>query len=222
MLEKAVKTPSFSLTTLLRCILLTARRTLGLWSVFDHTDSSYTFLIEGNGVKQSFALEPGIHRVQRVPPTEHKGRRQTSTIAVAILPSLSKSDLNIPDSEFIVEATTGRGPGGQHRNRNATAIKITHVPTGISAYSDMKSQYRNREAAMQVVLARIAETRQQTEQDARSNQRLGQIGNMGRGTRVRTYNFIEGRVRDERVRGNFKVNKIMNGNLDLIYKKSGK
>jgi len=178
-------------------------------------------MASGDNVDQYFRLESGIHRVQRVPPTETKGRRHTSTIAVAVLPcdDVVESDYNKDD--FKIDCTTGQGAGGQHRNRNYTAIRVTHVPTGITAWADSKSQYHNKKNAMSVVIAKLKQVEKEEGHENKNNDRISQIGDMGRGTKVRTYNFIEGRVKDERVSGNFKADKIIKGHLDVIYNKAG-
>jgi peptide chain release factor 1 len=184
----------------------------------DQTDSFISYLISGRGCKAKFRLESGIHRVQRVPPTETKGRRHTSTIAVAVLPYTEVSEVEILESDLKVEFTKGSGPGGQHRNKVETAVRITHIPTGIQAYSATKSQKRNRELALAVLRSRLQEIQTQSCTQNTNKLRTTQIRDMGRGTRVRTYNFIEDRVKDERTSKKFKTKHIMSGNLELIYR----
>ena len=140
-----------------------------------------------------------------------KGRRHTSTMAIAVLPVDKTVGSSYRDSDFKVERVCGSGPGGQHRNKNATAVRITHKESGISAYSAMKSQHHNYEVAMTVVLARLSD-KQNAKVVARQNQdRSEQLGTKGRGTKVRTYNFIENRTKDERVSKNFRTSDIMSG-----------
>ena len=120
-------------------------------------------------------------------------------------------------TEFKIECTAGQGPGGQHRNKNLTAIKITHIATGLTAYSDGRSQYRNRQNAMKVVLARLKSQEDEERHNSVNIVRSEQIKDMGRGTRVRTYNFIRHDVSDARVKKKFRTADIMSGKLDLIY-----
>lgn len=188
------------------------------WSAFDASKSSCIFLISGDDVFKKFYLESGIHRVQRVPDTEHNGRRHTSTLAIAVLPYEAADEKNYRREDFKIEATTGQGPGGQHRNRNLTAIKITHIPTGLTAYSDTKSQHRNKQNAMAVLVARLREQDQSQKHEEVNAERGEQIRDMGRGTRVRTYNFIRSKVTDERRKKKFRTKDIMDGKLELIYK----
>lgn len=155
--------------------------------------------------------------MQRVPPTEKRGRRQTSTVAVAVLPCPQAEGNDIPKSEIRIETVRGQGPGGQHRNTTESAVKVTHIPTGITAYCDGRNQHRNRQNAMAVLSARISEKRSERRSEKENRNRKDQIGDMGRGTRVRTYNIFRGFVKDERVDGKFDPGKILSGRLDLIY-----
>ena len=189
-----------------------------MWSVFDSSKSHHTLLISGKNCSRNFSLEPGIHRVQRVPPTETKGRRQTSTIAVAVMPIDEYSDLTINPKDVIIETMRGQGPGGQHRNKTDSAVRATHKPTGITAYSATKSQHQNRVLVMNVLQMRIKQKSLDSYNSNRNDIRKEQIGNMGRGSRVRTYNFIEGRTKDESTQKNYRTKKIMSGGLDEIYK----
>jgi len=174
-------------------------------------------LISGINILNKFRLEPGIHRVQRVPPTENKGRRHTSTLAVAVLPYDPCDEAKYTQNEFKTECITGQGPGGQHRNKTMSAVKITHISTGLIAYSDTKSQYRNKQFAMTVLLARLRTVEMNKNHSKQNNTRQDQIRDMGRGTKVRTYNFIYNKVSDERIKKKFRVKDIMAGKLDLIY-----
>lgn len=162
-------------------------------------------------------MESGVHRVQRVPPTESKGRRHTSTIAVAILPFIS-FDPQYKESDFKIECTVGSGPGGQHRNKTMSAVKVTHVVTGINACIDRRCQHTNKQEAMAIVISRLKDRDRSLQNNSTNIDRVSQIGNMGRGDgKIRTYNFIEDRVKDERVDKKFRTKDIMNGRLDLIY-----
>ncbi len=162
-------------------------------------------------------MESGIHRVQRIPPTEKKGRRQTSTIAVAVLPCPPEMGANIPSCDLKIETVRGQGPGGQHRNTSENAVKVTHIPTGMTSYCDGRSQYRNKQNAKAVIAARLLELNKSEVSQAENSSRRSQIGNMGRGSRVRTYNLFRGFVKDERVKKKFDPQSILSGNLDLIY-----
>jgi peptide chain release factor 1 len=124
-----------------------------------------------------------------------------------------------PEKEFKIERYVGQGPGGQHRNKNATAVKITHIPTGISASSNMKSQHRNKDAAMKVVLSKLSQGVEKKSKDSQKKIVKDQIRQMSRGDKkIRTYNFIESVVRDERAGKPVKINKFMKGDLGLVYK----
>ena len=168
-------------------------------------------------MEKKFSMESGIHRVQRVPPTEKKGRRQTSTVAVAVIPCPPEMGCDIPHKDLRVETVRGQGPGGQHRNTSENAVKITHVPTGTTAYCDGRSQYRNKQNAMAVLSARLLETKEREASEEENSSRKSQIGDMGRGSRVRTYNLFRGFVKDERIGKKFKPDNILSGQLDLIY-----
>lgn len=196
------------------------RKLIWTWSVFDATTSSFTLLISGHNAKDHFCLESGTHRVQRVPPTETKGRRHTSTIAVAILDYIEPYEIDYKESDFKFEVYKASGAGGQHRNKVETAVKVTHIPTGVHACSTLKSQHKNRDMALAVVLGRLRDMGEIEQHADYNNQRRLQIGNMGRGGAfVRNYNFIDGRTTDKTVDATFRTNKIMSGNLQLIYKK---
>jgi len=173
--------------------------------------------IDGKDAEKAFALEPGIHRIQRVPPTEKRGRRHTSTVAVAILACPSDMGFSIPQSDLRFETIRGQGAGGQHRNTRDTAVRVTHIPTGTNAYADGRSQHRNKENAIAVLGARL-KAFSENEKDASTNtDRRGQIGTMGRGTRVRNYDLFRGIVKDERCKKKFNPKRILAGGLDKIY-----
>lgn len=188
-----------------------------MWSVFDRSSSSISIFVSGNKVSDDFFLEPGIHRIQRIPPTETKGRRHTSTVAVAVL-SISNSKCTISDNDLDIEYFCGSGPGGQHRNRTKTNVRITHKPTGITATASSKSQYSNRKKALSVIQARVQEHQESKSANSVNHKRNKQIGDMGRGTRVRTYSFTNGIVKDERVKKSFRIKDIISGSLGKIYK----
>jgi len=124
---------------------------------------------------------------------------------------------DIPASDLRVETVRGQGPGGQHRNTTQNAVKVTHVPTGITAYCDGRSQYRNKQDAMAVLSARLRDVKDADASASANSDRKDQIGDMGRGSRVRTYNLFRGFVKDERFKNKFDPVKILAGQLDLIY-----
>ena len=166
---------------------------------------------------RAFEFEPGIHRIQRIPPTEKRGRRQTSTVAVAVLQCPAEADFLIPDSDLQFETIRGQGAGGQHRNTRDIAVRVTHIPSGMQAYADGRSQHFNKRNAVAVLAARLQES-VSGENDARINAtRQSQIGRMGRGTRVRNYDLFRGIVKDERCRKKFDPKRILEGDLNTLY-----
>jgi peptide chain release factor 1 len=189
------------------------------WSVFDVSDSCLIYKISGNDILKKFSLESGIHRLQRNPPTEHNGRRHTSTIAVAILPFIS-FDPQYKESDFDIKCSKGSGSGGQHKNKTMSAVRVTHKVTGLSAYVDGRCQHTNKQDAISIVISRLKEREQNTHNSNENLNRISQISDMSRSSgRVRTYNFIDDRVKDERVDKKFRTEDIMKGKLDLIYDK---
>jgi peptide chain release factor 1 len=173
--------------------------------------------VSGDGVLGKFSLEQGIHRVQRVPPTESHGRRHTSTIAVCVLPFV-EFDPKYQKQDFAIECSVGTGPGGQHRNKTMSAVKVTHMKTGMSVCIDRRCQHTNKQEAMSILVSRLKERDLSSQAAAVNSNRSSQIGSMGRGDgKIRTYNFIDDRVKDERVGKKFRIKDIMGGKLDLIY-----
>ena len=173
--------------------------------------------MSGPGAAAKFELEPGIHRVQRIPPTEKRGRRQTSTIAVAVL-SVPKAGVEIRDSDLDIKFTAASSKGGQHANKNATAAKVVHRPTGISASAAMRSQKQSLDAAKAVIAARVAKAAAAESAKSENAERRSQIRHMGRGTRVRNYDLFRGKVKDERTGKGYQAKKIMDGGLAAIYR----
>ena len=190
----------------------------GVWSIFDASESSHILLIEGNSVKSNLILESGIHKITRIPPTENRGRRHTSMVAVALISYITEKEFKIPQNELQIEVSIGHGPGGQHRNKTESAVKITHKPTKITAYccSD-RSQHKNRENALNVVISRLKERDIEKRHQSINQKRKEDLGDKGRGSRVRVYDFLRGVVKDERLSNNFDIKKIMKGNLDVLY-----
>jgi peptide chain release factor 1 len=174
--------------------------------------------ISGEGSFGIFKYESGVHRVQRVPETEKSGRVHTSTITVAVLPELEENDYKIEDKDLKIEATTSSGHGGQSVNTTYSAIRITHLPTGITAQcQDERSQAQNREKALAVIRSRVAAHFAEIENAKIRNMTKSQIGTGDRSEKIRTYNFPQDRVTDHRINQNFnQINLIMEGKLSPI------
>jgi peptide chain release factor 1 len=177
-----------------------------------------TFLVKGTDAWQRLKHEGGIHRVQRVPVTESQGRVHTSAATVMVLPEADEVEVTIDPADLRVETFRSTGPGGQSVNTTDSAVRVTHVPTGIVvSMQDEKSQIQNRARAMQVLRSRLLKLEQDRLEAEQSQQRRSQVGGGGRSEKIRTYNFKENRVTDHRVKLTLhKLDRILDGELDDI------
>lgn len=173
--------------------------------------------ITGENVFARLKYESGVHRVQRVPSTESQGRVHTSAATVAVLPEAEDVDIQIATNDIRIDTYRSSGAGGQHVNTTDSAVRITHLPTGIVVTSSEKSQHRNREIAMQVLKARLYDAERQRIDTERSDSRASQVGSGDRSERIRTYNFPQGRMTDHRINLTlYKLDAVMQGDLDEI------
>ena len=171
--------------------------------------------IKGAGVFARMKYESGVHRVQRVPETESGGRIHTSAATVAVLPEAEDVDIQIGQNDLRIDTMRSSGAGGQHVNTTDSAVRITHIPSGIVVTSSEKSQHRNREIAMQVLKTRLFDLERQRVDDERSADRKSQVGSGDRSERIRTYNFPQGRMSDHRINLTlYKLDQVMQGDLD--------
>ncbi len=175
-------------------------------------------MVYGKDVYSRFKYESGTHRVQRVPATETQGRVHTSAVTVAVLPEAEEVELNIDPSEIKIDVYRSTGPGGQSVNTTDSAVRLTHLPTGlVVTCQDEKSQHKNRAKAMKVLRARLYDSMMQKINDERSSERRSQVGTGDRSGRIRTYNFPQGRMTDHRIGLTlYKLESIMQGDIDEI------
>ncbi|MCA9032877.1 MAG: peptide chain release factor 1 [Planctomycetaceae bacterium] len=176
------------------------------------------FSVAGEGAFHQLQFESGGHRVQRVPETETQGRIHTSAATVAVLPEATEFELEIRDEDLKVDTMRAGGPGGQKVNKTESAVRITHIPTGIVVKcQDEKSQHKNRDKAMRVLRSRLLEQKQQEAHQQRAETRRTLIGSGDRSERIRTYNFPQGRVTDHRIGLTlYKLDQVMQGNLEEL------
>lgn len=179
-----------------------------------------SFLVEGQGAWSRLKFESGVHRVQRVPVTESSGRIQTSAATVAVLPEAEEVEFTIDPKDLQIDTYRSSGAGGQHVNKTESAIRITHLPTGLVVEcQDERSQYKNKDKAMKVLRSRLYEAERDKQEAAIADQRRSQVGSGDRSERIRTYNFPQNRVTDHRLTGetkNFNIDAVINGALDPL------
>jgi peptide chain release factor 1 len=173
--------------------------------------------VSGKGVFAKLKFESGVHRVQRVPETEAGGRIHTSAATVAVLPEAEEVDIDIRAEDIRIDTMRASGAGGQHVNTTDSAVRITHLPTGIIVVQAEKSQHQNRARAMQILRARLFDLERSKAAEERSESRRLQVGSGDRSERIRTYNFPQGRVTDHRINLTlYKLERVMEGELDEI------
>ena len=175
-------------------------------------------LIEGEGAYRTLKYESGVHRVQRVPVTESQGRIHTSAVTVAVLPEAEEVDVQIDPKDLKIDVYRSSGPGGQHVNTTDSAVRVTHLPTGIvTTCQDEKSQHKNKAKALKVLRARLLDIEQQRQQEELAKKRRSQVGTGDRSERIRTYNFPQGRVTDHRIGLTlYRLEAVLEGNLQDI------
>lgn len=178
-----------------------------------------TFEITGNGAYDSFKYEMGVHRVQRVPATEKSGRVHTSTISVAVLPVREFSEIKINPADLEIEFTRSGGAGGQNVNKVETAVRMVHKPTGLVVRCQSeRTQLRNKEKALEILAAKLEDRERQAEEAKYSAERKSQIGTADRSEKIRTYNFLQDRITDHRIKKNWHgIERIMAGSLDQVF-----
>jgi peptide chain release factor 1 len=177
-----------------------------------------SFMINGEGAYSRFKYESGVHRVQRVPETESQGRIHTSTTTVAVLPEADEVEMEINPKDLKIDTFRSSGAGGQHINKTSSAIRITHLPTGmVVECQDERSQYKNKDKAMKVLKSRLLQQKQEAQDNAISAERKSQVGSGDRSERIRTYNYPQGRLTDHRIGLTlYKLEDILNGDLDEV------
>ena len=177
-----------------------------------------TFTMEGAGAYARLKYESGVHRVQRVPETESGGRVHTSTVTVAVLPEVDEVTFELDRNDLRIDTFRSSGAGGQHINKTSSAIRITHLPTGmVVECQDQRSQFQNKDKALQILRSRLYQQKVQEQQNSIAEERRSQVGSGMRNERIRTYNFPQGRVTDHRIGLTlYKLDDVMNGDLDEI------
>lgn len=177
-----------------------------------------SFSVSGEGAYSRYKFESGVHRVQRVPETESGGRIHTSTITVAVLPEAEEVDFEINPTDLQIDTFRSSGAGGQHVNKTESAIRITHLPTGLVVEcQDERSQHKNKDRALKILRSRLVEIEREKQNSEIASERKSQVGTGDRSERIRTYNYPQGRVTDHRIGLTlYKLEQILNGSLDEI------
>ena len=177
-----------------------------------------SFSIEGEGAYSRLKYESGVHRVQRVPETESQGRIHTSTVTVAVLAEADEVELEINPADLKIDVFRASGAGGQHINKTESAVRITHLPTGVVVEcQDERSQYKNKDKAMKILRSRLFEELQREQHDKIASERRTQVGTGDRSERIRTYNYPQGRLTDHRIGLTiYRLEDILNGNLEEV------
>ncbi len=177
-----------------------------------------SFLIEGDGAYSRLKYESGVHRVQRVPETESQGRVHTSTVTVAVLIEADEVELEINPTEIKTDVFRASGAGGQHINKTESAVRLTHLPTGVVVEcQDERSQHKNKDKAMKILRSRLYEALLEEQNDKIASERRSQVGTGNRSERIRTYNFPESRITDHRIGLTiYRLEYILNGNIDEV------
>lgn len=177
-----------------------------------------SFSVEGDEAYSHFKFESGVHRVQRVPETETQGRIHTSAVTVAVLPEAEEVDVEINPSDLEIDTYRSGGAGGQHVNKTDSAIRITHIPTGLVVEcQDERSQHKNRDKAMKMLRSKLLSAEREKQEKAIASERKSQVGSGDRSERIRTYNFPQGRLTDHRIGLTlYSLESIMNGRLDEV------
>ena len=177
-----------------------------------------SFMVSGQGAWSRLKYESGVHRVQRVPETEAQGRIHTSTATVAVLPEADEVDVQIDPKDLQIDTFRSSGAGGQHINKTSSAIRITHLPSGLVVEcQDERSQFKNKDKALRVLRSRLLDIEQRRHDDAIASERRSQVGTGDRSERIRTYNYPQSRVTDHRIGLTlYRLDDVLNGNLDMV------
>ena len=177
-----------------------------------------TFTVIGDGAYSRFKFESGVHRVQRIPVTESNGKIQTSTVTVAVLPEVDEVEVDINPADIKIESCKSSGAGGQHINKTESAVRLTHIPSGIVIECDgERSQLQNKEKAMKLLYTKLYDIKQKEQDEQIASTRKSQVGTGDRSEKIRTYNFPQSRVTDHRINKTvFNLDGFLNGNIDCI------
>ena len=177
-----------------------------------------TFTVIGDGAYSRFKFESGVHRVQRIPVTESNGKIQTSTVTVAVLPEADEVEVDINPSDIKIESCKSSGAGGQHINKTESAVRLTHIPSGIVIECDgERSQLQNKEKALKLLYTKLYDMKEKEQNDQIASARKSQVGTGDRSEKIRTYNFPQSRVTDHRINKTiFNLDSFLNGNIDVI------